>query len=60
MAIATVIVFWTLVEILGRMNLLREIWVDPLGHKTEMVCILVAFMGQRIFPVGKLSFKRIA
>ena len=36
MAIATVIVFWAPVEILGRMNLLSEIWVDPLGHKTEM------------------------
>lgn len=49
MAIATVIVFWAPVEILGRMNLLSEIWVDPLGHKTEMVCILVAFIGLTVY-----------
>lgn len=44
MAIATVIVFWTPVEILGRVNLLNEIWVAPLEHKTEMTIILVAFL----------------
>ena len=43
MSIATVIVFWTPVEILGRMDLFKEIWVDPLGHKTEMIIILVTF-----------------
>lgn len=43
MAIATVIVFWTLVEILGRMNLLEEIWVAPMEHKWEMAAILAAF-----------------
>lgn len=40
MAIATVIVFWTPVEILGRMDFFSEIWVDPLGHPTEMITIL--------------------
>ena len=44
MAIATVIVFWTPIEILGRMDLLSEIWVDPMGHKTEMIIILAAFL----------------
>lgn len=43
MAIATVIVFWTPVEILGRMNLLEEIWVAPMEHKWEMGLILAAF-----------------
>ena len=32
------------VEILGRMDLLSEIWVDPMGHKTEMIIILAAFL----------------
>lgn len=44
MAIATVIVFWTPVEILGRMNLLQEIWIAPMEHKREMAVILVAFI----------------
>lgn len=44
MAIATVIVFWTPVEILGRNNILNEIWVAPLQHITEMTVILLAFL----------------
>ena len=44
MAIATVIVFWTPVEIMGRINLFNEIWVAPLEHITEMVIILAAFL----------------
>ena len=47
-AIATVIVIWTPVEILGRMNLLNEIWVDPLHHILEMSLILVAFIALSI------------
>ena len=43
MAIATVVVFWTPVEILGRMDFFSEIWVAPMEHKTEMISILVAF-----------------
>ena len=49
MAIATVIVLWTPVEILGRMDLLDEIWVAPLEHKTEMIIILTAFVGLAIY-----------
>lgn len=44
MAIPAVIVFWTPVEILGRINFLQEIWVAPLAHKGEMTGILVAFL----------------
>jgi len=44
MAIPTVIVFWTPVEILGRLNFFNEIWVQPMEHVTEMTCILVAFL----------------
>lgn len=44
MAIPTVIVFWTPVEILGRLNFFNEIWVHPLEHITEMTCILIAFL----------------
>ena len=44
MAIATVMVFWTPVEILGRMDVFSEIWVDPLHHILEMSIILAAFI----------------
>lgn len=44
MAIPAVIVFWTPVEILGRMNLFQEIWIAPLQHKTEMLIILGVFV----------------
>ena len=43
MAIATVIVFWTPVEIMGRIKLLNEIWIAPFDHIYEMTSILVAF-----------------
>lgn len=49
MAIPTVIVFWTPVEILGRLNFFKEIWVEPLEHMTEMLCILVAFLAVGIY-----------
>lgn len=44
MAIATVIVFWTPVEIMGRNDLFNEIWVAPTEHVTEMAIILAAFL----------------
>ena len=44
MAIATVVVFWTPVEILGRMDFFSEIWVAPLEHQTEMYTILISFV----------------
>lgn len=43
-SIATVIVFWTPVEIFGRINLFKEIWVDPLQYKAEMTVIALAFV----------------
>lgn len=49
MAIATVVVFWTPVEIMGRMDLFSEIWVDPLNHKPEMGIILAVFVAIAVF-----------
>lgn len=43
-SIATVIVFWTPVEIFGRMNLVKEIWVEPMQYKTEMIILALAFV----------------
>ena len=44
MAIPAVIVFWTPVEILGRMDFFSEFWVEPLNYKTEMIIILASFV----------------
>ena len=44
MSLATVIVFWTAVEVAGRNGMFKEIWVDPAHHVGEMVCILAVFI----------------
>lgn len=44
MAIATVIVFWMPVEILGRIGLLKEIWIEPMEYIAEMTIILITFI----------------
>lgn len=49
MAIATVVVFWTPVEILGRMNFFSEIWIAPMQHKMEMLIILIAFIALGLY-----------
>ena len=43
-SIPTVIVFWTFVEVLGRHDVFKEIWVHPLDYKTEMLMILAALV----------------
>lgn len=40
-AIPTVIIFWNFVEVLGRWNLFKEIWVHPFEHWVENSIILV-------------------
>ena len=44
MAIATVIVFWTFVEVMARNRFFNEIWVAPMDHQAEMWSILAAFI----------------
>lgn len=43
-AIPTVIIFWNFVEILGRWDLFREIWVEPGEYKTEIIIMFVVFL----------------
>lgn len=43
-ALATVIVFWTFVEVMARNNFFNEVWVDPLNHVAEMIIIVVVFV----------------
>ena len=44
MAISTVVIFWTTVEVFARNGLFTEFWVEPLAHVPEMVSILVTFL----------------
>ncbi len=39
-AIPTVIIFWNFVEILGRWDVFKEIWVHPFEYSTEMILFL--------------------
>jgi hypothetical protein len=43
-ALATVIVFWSFVEIAARNGFFNEVWTDPLNHTTETVIICIAFI----------------
>ncbi len=43
-AIPTVIIFWNFVEILGRWNLFKEIWIHPNEHWLEVTFILIVFL----------------
>lgn len=51
MAIATVVVFWTPVEILGRLNFFSEIWIAPLEHLPEMIAILCVFVALAVYVI---------
>lgn len=43
-SIPTVIIFWNVVEILGRWNILDEIWVKPSEYWLEVTLIFVVFL----------------
>lgn len=43
-ALATVIIFWTFVEIVARNGFFNEVWVDPMNHVMEMVIIIAVFV----------------
>lgn len=42
--IPVVIIFWNVVEILGRWDIYNEIWVKPLEYKIEITSILVVLL----------------
>lgn len=56
MAIATVIIFWTTVEILGRINFFNEFWVEPEKYMLPMSIILIVFvvLGLYLWIKGKV------
>jgi hypothetical protein len=44
-AVPTVIIFWNFVEVIGRWNLFKEIWVHPFEHWLENFIILFLLLG---------------
>ncbi len=42
-AIPTVIIFWNFVEILGRWDFFKEIWVEPVKYRFEIITIFLIF-----------------
>lgn len=57
-AIATVIVFWTFVEVLGRRDVFKEIWVHPLEYKYEMITILASLVVLLFFLIYNSSKRK--
>lgn len=53
MAIATVIVFWTPVEILGRINFFNEFWLEPRRYAVPIILLLVSFVLLVIYLIVK-------
>jgi hypothetical protein len=43
-AIPTVIIFWNFIEIMGRWNILKEIWIHPFEYWLEIMILVVLFM----------------
>lgn len=43
-ALPTVIIFWTFVEVMGRIGIMKEIWVNPLQYKLEMIVMLLVML----------------
>jgi len=48
-AIPTVMIFWNFVEILGRWNLLTEIWIEPAKYLTEIALMMVVLLASTLF-----------
>ena len=49
MAIATVIVFWVPVEVLGRLDFFHEFWIEPEKYTMQMVILLAAFLALLVY-----------
>jgi hypothetical protein len=50
-AVPTVVIFWNFVEVTGRWNLFKEIWVHPLEHWIENITILIMLIGFTAYSV---------
>ncbi|MCD6379583.1 hypothetical protein J7M07_03975 [bacterium] len=55
-SIPTVIIFWNFVEILGRRDIFKEIWIEPGKYWIEMSAILFVFL--LLFGISLLERKK--
>ena len=58
MAVSTVVVFWTFVEVFARNKILTEFWVSPLQYIPEMVSILICFLALGAYVIIKAAKKK--
>lgn len=59
-AIPTVIIFWNFVEIMGRWDLLNEIWVQPLKYGLELALMTGVFVALvAVSLIGRKKAKKV-
>ena len=51
MAVSTVVVFWTFVEVFARNKILTEFWVSPLQYIPQMLSILICFIALGVYII---------
>ena len=62
-AVPTVIIFWNFIEVTGRWNLFKEIWVHPFEHWIEnsiILILLLAFTAYYIKETYSLNSNKMA
>ena len=57
-AVPTVIIFWNFVEVMGRWNLLHEIWVEPLEYWIEVGLFFLALFVLLYLLISNPTFNR--
>lgn len=56
MSIATVLTFWTFVEVLGHIGIMKEIWLEPTEHvgvMTALAALFIALGGYTLYAAFK-------
>ncbi|MCO6465045.1 MAG: hypothetical protein J5I53_00360 [Bradyrhizobiaceae bacterium] len=57
-AIPTVVIFWNFIEVMGRWNTFKEVWVHPLEHWVELVLFTVLLAALLTLFLSNRTFKR--
>ncbi len=62
-AIPTVVIFWNFVEVIGRWNLMKEIWIHPTQYWFEnamILCILLSFIAYYVYEQTNSNNKSVS
>jgi len=57
-AVPTVIIFWNFVEVMGRWDLFKEIWVHPFEHSLELIVLTALLLGFIIYYIFENKNKK--